>query len=149
MSKWSSAFRDSRWQKLRLRVMERDKWRCKACGKGDGDGVVLNVHHAYYTAGTSPWEYPLDSLVTYCEDCHTQRHAIQKRILSAMANTSTLGILGIALISERFFCVAENFGNYDETFEPDEAYPADLDCYISEIAQDALQNGVPVEGGVK
>ena len=149
MSKWSSAYRDSRWQKLRLQIMERDGWKCRACGRGEKDGTTLNVHHAYYESNKSPWDYPAETLITYCEDCHEERHAIQKRILSAMVNMSTLGISGLALIAERFLCVAENFGNYDETFEPDEEYPTDLDAYISEIAQNALQNGVQEEGGVR
>ena len=77
MSKWSAAFRDSRWQKLRLEIMERDKWTCKSCG-ACGEGVTLNVHHAYYESGRAPWEYPKQTLVTYCENCHKERHELQK-----------------------------------------------------------------------
>jgi len=80
MSKWSSAFRDSRWQKLRLEIMERDGWTCKSCG-ASGKGVTLNVHHAYYESGKAPWEYPADTLVTWCEDCHEKRHSTQKELL--------------------------------------------------------------------
>jgi hypothetical protein len=79
MSKWSSAFRDSRWQKLRLEIMERDGWTCKSCG-ATGNGVTLNVHHAYYESGKAPWEYPTDTLVTWCEDCHTKIHKAQRQI---------------------------------------------------------------------
>jgi hypothetical protein len=53
--------------------MERDKWTCVSCG-ASGDGVLLNVHHAYYEAGRKPWEYPNDMLVTYCDMCHKERH---------------------------------------------------------------------------
>lgn len=84
MSKWSSAFRDSRWQKLRLEIMERDEWTCKSCG-ATGDGVTLNVHHAYYESGKAPWEYPTDTLVTWCEDCHGKIHEAQKRLASDLA----------------------------------------------------------------
>ena len=85
MSKWSSAFRDSRWQKLRLEIMERDGWTCKSCG-ATGDGVTLNVRHAYYESGKAPWEYPADSLVTWCEDCHGKIHEAQKRLALILAN---------------------------------------------------------------
>ena len=139
MSKWSSAFRDSRWQKLRLQVMERDGWKCKACGRGENDGITLNVHHAYYTAGTAPWEYPIDSLVTYCEECHKERHAIQKRILASMTTIRTLGMAGIALIIEQFFCVAENFGEYDYTFKHDEEYDYEIDMDISALIKGILE----------
>ena len=84
MSKWSSAFRDSRWQKLRLEIMERDGWTCKSCG-ANGKGVTLNVHHAYYESGRAPWEYPTDTLVTWCEDCHGKIHEAQKRLALRIA----------------------------------------------------------------
>jgi hypothetical protein len=84
MSKWSSAFRDSRWQKLRLEIMERDGWTCKSCG-ATGDGVTLNVHHAYYESGRAPWEYPTDTLVTWCEDCHGKIHEAQKAMAISIA----------------------------------------------------------------
>jgi len=84
MSKWSSAFRDSRWQKKRLEIMERDKWYCQSCGKG-GEGVTLNVHHVYYESGKAPWEYPSECLITYCEDCHTKRHERQNRLLVGLS----------------------------------------------------------------
>ncbi len=83
MSKWSSAFRDSRWQKKRLEVMERAAWACEECG-ATGDGVTLNVHHLYYETGKAPWEYPGDALLTLCETCHTETHALQKTLQSAI-----------------------------------------------------------------
>ena len=86
MSKWSSAFRDSRWQKLRLEVMERDEWKCQSCG-ASGDGVTLNVHHAFYESGKAPWEYPPETLFTWCEKCHKYRHAWQKKLLLAFSKT--------------------------------------------------------------
>jgi len=84
MSKWSSAYRDSRWQKMRLKVMERDGFACQSCGK-DGPDAALAVHHTYYEAGTAPWEYPLDSLITWCEDCHDGRHILGRCVSKALA----------------------------------------------------------------
>jgi len=34
----------------------------------------LNVHHTYYQLGRLPWEYPEESLQTYCQPCHMQLH---------------------------------------------------------------------------
>ncbi len=84
MSKWSSAFRDSRWQQMRLRIMERDYWACCACGP-KSENATLNVHHAYYEAGKAPWEYPEDALMTLCESCHTEYHRLQRKIQEAIA----------------------------------------------------------------
>ena len=84
MSKWSSAFRDSRWQRKRLEIMERDKWTCQSCG-ASGDGVTLNVHHAYYVSGKAPWEYDDESLTTWCETCHNYRHEKMQSLNDTLA----------------------------------------------------------------
>lgn len=83
MSKWSAAFRDSRWQKKRLDVMNRDGWRCQSCG--DYDGATLNVHHAFYEKNKAPWEYPDETLSTLCEACHTKLHAMSKKLMVGLA----------------------------------------------------------------
>lgn len=65
--KYSENLKDPRWQKLRLKIFERDKWMCQICGAND---LPLNVHHRYYKSDKEPWDYPIDSLVTLCEECH-------------------------------------------------------------------------------
>jgi 5-methylcytosine-specific restriction endonuclease McrA len=60
-------FKDRRWQKMRLEVLNRDKFTCQLCFDS---ASTPNVHHRYYLADTDPWEYPLESLVTLCETCH-------------------------------------------------------------------------------
>ena len=56
-----------KWQKKRLQIMRRDKWRCVQCG---WDEDQLHVHHKYYLKDKKPWEYPNDALITLCEGCH-------------------------------------------------------------------------------
>lgn len=68
-SAYSEKLRDPRWQKMRLKVMERDEFRCVICGD---DASTLNVHHRWYEGGREPWDYPVESLVTLCESCHEQ-----------------------------------------------------------------------------
>lgn len=68
---YAEKLRDPRWQKLRLKILERDKWKCCACGD---DTKNLQVHHLYY-AKLDPWEYPTECYQTLCEDCHDQRQA--------------------------------------------------------------------------
>lgn len=58
---------DPRWQKLRLRIFERDKWACQECNEKE---KMLSVHHLYYNAKTEPWDYPLEAFRTLCIDCH-------------------------------------------------------------------------------
>lgn len=65
--KYSDKLRDPRWQKMRLKIMERDGFECKNCGS---TSETLNVHHKWYLRKTEPWDYPEDALTTLCEACH-------------------------------------------------------------------------------
>lgn len=85
MNDWSKHYKDSRWQKKRLEIMQRDGFACQCCGKEED--VVLNVHHAYYESGKKPWEYSEDSLVTLCDECHTKKHEAQKKLLVAIKDS--------------------------------------------------------------
>ena len=64
---YSNLLKDPRWQRERLKAMERDNFTCQLCFRRDR---TLNVHHKRYIPGLAPWEYPLDELITLCEDCH-------------------------------------------------------------------------------
>jgi len=76
MTKFTDQYKDSRWQKKRLEIMERDNFACRSCGKSED--VTLNVHHAYYEKGKKVWEYPAECLVTWCDKCHKFRHKEMK-----------------------------------------------------------------------
>lgn len=77
--------KDPRWQQLRLKVFERDEWTCQICYSNESP---LIVHHRYYLKDREPWEYPLEALVTLCEECHTEerdnRPAEEQAILHAI-----------------------------------------------------------------
>lgn len=60
-------YKDPRWQKKRLKIMERDEFTCQSCYDTES---TLNVHHKYYIFGKFPWEYPDELLITLCEGCH-------------------------------------------------------------------------------
>jgi hypothetical protein len=77
MSEWADQYKDIRWKNKREQIITRDDYTCCDCGLRGG---VLNVHHAYYDNGRSPWKYPDDMLLTLCESCHKERHTIQKSI---------------------------------------------------------------------
>jgi hypothetical protein len=80
MSDFWAKYRDPRWQQVRLRIMERDGWKCCDCGSTDD---TLQVHHGYYERDTAPWNYPEWSLRTLCEVCHDIRHDQQRELLKA------------------------------------------------------------------
>jgi hypothetical protein len=73
--------RDPRWQKMRLEVMQRDEFRCFHCASTD---KTLNVHHCYYEWDRDPWDYPISSLRTLCEECHEFETDFVKRQKKAL-----------------------------------------------------------------
>jgi hypothetical protein len=60
-----SRYTDPRWQRLRLKVFDRDDWECVAC---EATKKELQAHHKRYCGEL--WESPLDDLQTLCNDCH-------------------------------------------------------------------------------
>lgn len=62
--------KDPRWQKARLRILERDNWTCQYC---EDTEKTLHVHHMYYIKGKEPWEAPDNSLIVLCEQCHEEQ----------------------------------------------------------------------------
>ena len=69
---YDKELRSNKWKRFRSRVLRRDGYRCTKCGAKD---VILHAHHTYYFKGKChAWEYPLEALVTLCEDCHNAIH---------------------------------------------------------------------------
>lgn len=64
---YSEKLKDPRWQRRRLEVLERCKWKCVSC---ESAGKTLHVHHRWYVSGREPWEYPAICLVALCDECH-------------------------------------------------------------------------------
>ena len=62
---------DTRWQKKRLIIFERDEWHCRCC---KSTNIALNAHHLYYEKGKKPWEYDNEAIVTLCQKCHEIIH---------------------------------------------------------------------------
>ncbi len=66
---YAEKLRDPRWQKKRLKILNRDGFKCRDCG---GDNKTLHVHHCHYAKG-DPWKTPDGCLLSLCEDCHSKR----------------------------------------------------------------------------
>ena len=57
-----------RWQRLRRATLERDGWRCRACG-GAGKLEVDHIQPIYKGGEI----YSLDNLQTLCKNCHLSK----------------------------------------------------------------------------
>ena len=62
---YSTLLKNPKWQKKRLEIFQRDKWKCRLCGDKEN---TLHVHHLAY--GEFPWSINERFLITVCEDCH-------------------------------------------------------------------------------
>lgn len=65
--------RDPRWQRRRLRILDRDQWECQRCGDRES---TLHVHHLWYDG--EPWDVPDEALITLCEPCHEDEGATRR-----------------------------------------------------------------------
>lgn len=69
-------FKDPRWQKRRLEIMNRDEFACRECNSEEN---TLNVHHIVYCKEyKNPWDYPDELLITLCERCHGNEHRLNQ-----------------------------------------------------------------------
>lgn len=63
---YAEKLKDPRWQKIRLKIFERDNWQCCKCSDKE---QTLHVHHLKYHG--NPWDAPIENLITLCSECHT------------------------------------------------------------------------------
>jgi hypothetical protein len=73
-SNYESLLHSPKWQRKRLEIMQRDEWKCRVCGDTERE---LHVHHIKYS-GKNPWDAKNEDLITLCDECHTQSHALKK-----------------------------------------------------------------------
>lgn len=78
MSEYHRQLKSYRWQATRLRVFDRDGYRCQRCGKAGR----LECHHIT-PLHVDPGQdfYKLDGLLTLCRKCHIQQTRIDRGML--------------------------------------------------------------------
>ena len=65
------------YQELKRQMLQRDNWRCQACGSR----TSLEVHHLKFRSHQG--EHSEHNLITLCTFCHRQVHAGTELILSS------------------------------------------------------------------
>lgn len=103
--KYSDKLRDPRWQKKRLKILERDEWACRGCFDSEN---TLVVHHLRYLPDKEPWDYPDGLLLTLCEECHRQerehRPYVEQGLLDILKEKGFL-CDDIAVLNGGFVCM--------------------------------------------
>lgn len=57
---------------MRLRVFERDGWKCRYCER---DGQTLHAHHSVYRPDAAgPWDYDDATIIIMCVECHENEY---------------------------------------------------------------------------
>jgi hypothetical protein len=103
MTTYAEKLKHPKWQKIRLRILQRADFECEDCGSAEKS---LHIHHGYYERGREPWDYPEESLHCLCEDCHAKadQHRSEFMLASRFLDPGDwYYLLGIvrAIISER------------------------------------------------
>ncbi len=75
--KYADKFKDPRWQKKRLEVLEFAGFECQNCGNSERQ---LHVHHKFYKKDSEPWEYDEIDFFVFCSKCHTDWHEAKKEL---------------------------------------------------------------------
>ena len=87
---------DPRWQKRRLKILERDDWVCQNCASGD---ETLHVHHIKYSGGM-PWDAPDEDLITLCASCHQYEEELKNKDLYEYLNDAGVTRMMIKVLFE-------------------------------------------------
>lgn len=74
-SPYSVQYKNPKWQKKRLEILERDNFQCQECGDEES---TLHVHHKIYKHGNKVWDYDDQYFVTLCDSCHENTHELIK-----------------------------------------------------------------------
>ena len=82
MDDFTKQYKHDKWQKKRLEILRRDKWKCRCCGETN---ISLDVHHLYYDVGCLIWDYDNEVLVSLCRDCHIKIHVDLKKVSGLIA----------------------------------------------------------------
>lgn len=77
---YGEKLKDPRWQKKRLKILERDGFRCVSC---KCEHKTLHIHHMVYADSGNPWDALDGDLKTLCWPCHWRTHC-QDRIVKAI-----------------------------------------------------------------
>jgi len=112
---YAQRLKDPRWQKKRLKILERDEWKCTHCA---AEGKTLHVHHAYYEKWKNPWDYPDHALVTVCEPCHEKLELLKVRFgIHSAQSASECSLFYELLCSKQSLQLLPTLAHWNDTLQ--------------------------------
>jgi hypothetical protein len=81
MSEFWEKYKDPRWQRKRLEVMQHANFACERCRSTD---KTINVHHKFYRRNADPWDYQDRELMCLCEPCHEEWHLAKDNLHTSL-----------------------------------------------------------------
>lgn len=97
-----SSIKNEPSEETRLRVLQRDRYKCRLCGKNKG----LVPHHVYYRseAKKEPWLNSTHNLITLCnQPCHLSIiHGNKKKYKPIL-----LGLIWLSEVEDKYMTIKE------------------------------------------
>lgn len=112
---YNEQIKSPHWQKRRLQILQRDNFTCQICGSTE---KTLHVHHLCYRKDAKIWDYPDNTLITLCEDCHSMEHEMQSEndysVTNLINDLLISGFTNFELVSILYKIAHESFVNNNQ-----------------------------------
>lgn len=112
---YNEQIKSPHWQKRRLQILQRDNFTCQICGSTE---KTLHVHHLCYRKDAKIWDYPDNTLMTLCEDCHRMEHEMQSEndysVTNLINDLLISGFTNFELVSILYKIAHESFVNNNQ-----------------------------------
>lgn len=112
---YNEQIKSPHWQKRRLQILQRDNFTCQICGSTE---KTLHVHHLCYRKDAKIWDYPDNTLITLCEDCHRMEHEMQSEndysVTNLIHDLLISGFTNFELVSILYKIAHESFANNNQ-----------------------------------
>lgn len=112
---YNEQIKSPHWQKRRLQILQRDNFTCQICSSTE---KTLHVHHLCYRKDAKIWDYPDNTLITLCEDCHRMEHEMQSEndysVTNLINDLLISGFTNFELVSILYKIAHESFVNNNQ-----------------------------------
>lgn len=93
---YKEEYSTNEWQRKSGNKKHLDDYTCQICGSKKKQ---VHVHHHFYIEGRHLWEYPDETLITLCEDCHAKEHKFDNQeLIEVIEKARKTGVMALEII---------------------------------------------------